>query len=421
MGRTNADPTNRSEAAIRECAITRRGVIGGGLVAAAALFAACTGSDATESAGSSTEPTTDLAPGAGDGRRVIVIGAGAAGMTAAYLLRQRGVIAEVIEAGPTHGGRIKHDLEFADFPIPLGAEWIHVDPAVLDEIVDDSSVSVDIDTVEYADGDELAYYDGDGTDVGPLEGWESDRKIIGSSWLDFFERYIVPSIAEQFAYETPIVTIDHTGDTVRLTSAVGDVFEADQVIVTVPLEILQRGDIDFVPPFEGARAEAVTDAVVWSGLKAFIEFDTAFYPAVTEAADSYTADGQRIYYDAAYGQDSDFNILGLFSVGAQAERYQQALADGELLDVMLAELDEVFDGAASPAYVRHIVQNWNDEPFARAAYLEDDAPSSVSRRLAEPIDGRVFFAGDAYTSFDDWGSVHTATRSAAEAVDGLLA
>lgn len=342
-------------------------------------------------------------------------------MTAAYLLRQRGVIAEVIEAGPTHGGRIKHDLEFADFPIPLGAEWIHVDPAVLDEIVDDSSVSVDIDTVEYADGDELAYYDGDGTDVGPLEGWESDRKIIGSSWLDFFERYIVPSIAEQFAYETPIVTIDHTGDTVRLTSAVGDVFEADQVIVTVPLEILQRGDIDFVPPFEGARAEAVTDAVVWSGLKAFIEFDTAFYPAVTEAADSYTADGQRIYYDAAYGQDSDFNILGLFSVGAQAERYQQALADGELLDVMLAELDEVFDGAASPAYVRHIVQNWNDEPFARAAYLEDDAPSSVSRRLAEPIDGRVFFAGDAYTSFDDWGSVHTATRSAAEAVDGLLA
>jgi len=408
--------------ALHQGPISRRAVLGGGVIGAAALFAACTGSDPagvtsdSDPADESDEPADDV----GAVGRVVVIGAGPAGMTTAHLLRQHGVIAEVLEAGPTHGGRIKHDLTFADFPIPLGAEWIHVNPSILDEAVNDDSITVDIATTEYAESDQLAYYSGNSTTLIPLEGWDSDRKIIGSSWLDFFERYIVPGIADQITYDTQIVRIDHTGSAIELTDADGTVRTADAVVVSVPLKILQRGDIEFVPVFEGARAEAVADAVVWSGLKAFIEFDSAFYPAVTATVDSETDEGQRLYYDAAYGQDTEANILGLFSVGAQAERYQAALADGELLDVMLAELDEVFDGAASPAYVRHIVQNWNDEPFAGAAYLEDDAPSSISRRLAEPIDDRVFFAGDAYTSFDDWSSVHTSIRSAADATDALL-
>ena len=57
-----------------------------------------------------------------------------------------------------------------------------------------------------------------------------------------------------------------------------------------------------------------------------------------ELPDSYTAAGQRLFYDAAYGQRSDRHVLGLFSVGAQAERYQQRSGD-ELRDFVLAELD----------------------------------------------------------------------------------
>lgn len=158
---------------------------------------------------------------------------------------------------------------------------------------------------------------------------------------------------------------------------------------------------------------------MWSGLKAFFVFDEQFYPAAIGFADSDTADGQRLLYDAAHGQDTDLNVLGIFSVGAQAEVYQ-AMSDDELVADVLGELDAAFDGAASRSYVRHLVQNWNDEPFAGAAYLEDDAPTRISRRLAEPLNDRVSFAGDAYTSFDDWSSVHTAARSAIEAVDRIL-
>jgi monoamine oxidase len=352
--------------------------------------------------------------------RIIVVGAGPAGMTAAHLLRQRGVDTRVLEAAPTHGGRIRHDLDFADFPISLGAEWVHVEADILDEAVNDESVEVMTELVSYQPEDQVAYYDGALT-MAPLEPgvFDGDLKFKGSSWLDFFDTYIRPGIADALVFDTQVVEIDHSGDVVVLTDASGGTHEAAGVIVTVPLRILQRGDITFVPALEPARLAAIDDAVVWSGLKAFFQFDEPFYPAAVAFEDSVTAAGQRLFYDAAYGQDTDQHILGLFSVGAQAETYQ-AQSDDEFLDGVLTELDEVFDGAASKSYVRHLVLNWNDEPFAAGAYLEDDAPPGISATLAKPLSDRVQFAGDAYTEFEDWSSVHAAIRSAAATVQRML-
>ena len=60
----------------------------------------------------------------------IVVGAGAAGLTAAYdLFFEDNVKVKVLEASDRIGGRLKRAPdEFADFPIDLGGEWIHTDP-----------------------------------------------------------------------------------------------------------------------------------------------------------------------------------------------------------------------------------------------------------------------------------------------------
>ncbi|MEM9653466.1 MAG: FAD-dependent oxidoreductase [Actinomycetota bacterium] len=380
------------------------------------------GAATNEQADTSTGAAGQDAPLAEDRvRDVIVVGAGPAGMTAAYRLRRMGVDVEVLEAGRSHGGRIKHDLEFTEFPIPLGAEWVHVDGQILDEIVDDEAVDVGTELRGYAPDAEVAIVDG--TSVSYLPNtliFDGDLKFVGSSWLDFFNTYVVPEIADRLVYETQVTAIDYGDEIVRVTDATGTVRQANKVLVTVPLKLLQRRDIDFQPPFTDERIDTIDGATVWSGLKAFFEFEDAFYPATIALEDSDTPDGQRIFYDAAYGQNSDVNVLGLFSVGAQAERYQ-ALSHDELAADVLDELDRAFDGAAGRSYVRHIVQNWNDEPFAGAAYLADGAAGATTRLLAQSIDDRLYFAGDAYTSFDDWSSVHAAARSAADAVAEIMA
>ena len=72
----------------------------------------------------------------------IIIGAGAAGITAGYTLLQHGFNDFVIlEASSTYLGRIKKldYLQLTNFPIDIGAEWIHVDPSILNTIVNDQN------------------------------------------------------------------------------------------------------------------------------------------------------------------------------------------------------------------------------------------------------------------------------------------
>ncbi|MFM9985250.1 MAG: FAD-dependent oxidoreductase, partial [Flavobacteriales bacterium] len=66
--------------------------------------------------------------------RVIVVGAGAAGLYAAYLLYLQGADVIILEASDRIGGRIRTLKDFADFPIELGAEEIHGERSLLHDI-----------------------------------------------------------------------------------------------------------------------------------------------------------------------------------------------------------------------------------------------------------------------------------------------
>ncbi|MEZ4988702.1 MAG: FAD-dependent oxidoreductase, partial [Saprospiraceae bacterium] len=125
------------------------------------------------------------------------------------------------------------------------------------------------------------------------------------------------------------------------------------------------------------------------------------------------------YFDAAYGQNTQQHILGLFAVGTPALPYLQR-SGNDLIQYILDELDDIFSNQASPNFVRHTVQNWNNEPFIRGAYLNDYEDWRKVRTLSESVSNKVYFAGEAYTDGEDWGSVHTAAQAARSMVLELI-
>ena len=353
---------------------------------------------------------------------VLIIGAGPAGMAAAHLLSQRGVNYQVLEASTTYGGRIKHNTSFSNFPISLGGEWIHVANTILPEIINDSTVNITTQTQGYNNSDLVQYWDGNtliNTTIGASDSG-GDLKFVGSSWLGFFESYVLPNVQNRIIYNSPVTAIDYTSDEVLVTTSTNETYTADKVIVTVPVKILQNGNISFSPELPNNKLQAINDVKVWSGFKTFIKFSTQFYGAYLALPDSETSEGQRIYYDAAYAQNTTDNILGLFSVGQQAELYQSFSGDAQR-DYILNELDTIFGNhMANNNYIDHIVQNWNAEPYAQAAYIRDDENWQRVRTLGESVNNKLYFAGDAYNTGEDWGSVHAAVRSARRAVDSIL-
>ena len=81
--------------------------------------------------------------------KVLIVGAGAAGMMAAYTLYQYGIDFEIIEAMDRFGGRVKQTTSLADFPIDIGAEWIHHQPSIFKTLINDPSVIGSVEMIPY--------------------------------------------------------------------------------------------------------------------------------------------------------------------------------------------------------------------------------------------------------------------------------
>jgi monoamine oxidase len=349
--------------------------------------------------------------------KVTIIGAGAAGLCAGYLLKQQGIDFEILEASSTYGGRVKTNKSFVDFPIPLGAEWIHVKKGILTEIVNDTSIAIDVPTTSYNPKVDTAFHEGEEITLKDL-GLKEDLKFIGNTWLTFFEDYILPSVADNLIYNQVVNHIDYSGEKIKIQSTSGE-YISDKVVVTVPVKILQVGDIRFNPKLPKDKQKAINEVMVWDGFKVFIEFSEKFYPTFYSFDVTPETDGQKLYYDAAYGQNSKRHVLGLFTVGKPAEELG-ALTESELKNTILSELDELMDGLASQHFLQMTFQHWGKEPYTKAAYIAGHEKWRNINKLARNVDDKVYFAGDGYGYTWDWSSVHVAARSAKRAVEALV-
>lgn len=328
--------------------------------------------------------------------KVTIIGAGAGGLAAGYLLKQQGIEFEILEASAVFGGRMKINTDFADFPIPLGAEWLETGTNIFQEIVNDSSISVNVETI---------------TDA-------PDRKFVNSSWFNFFEKYIVPSIANKIVFNTIVRSIDYSGDQIVINTQNGQ-HMTDKVVVSVPLKILQDGDISFLPNLPQGKMNAINGTTIWEGFKAFFKFSENFYDDNYEFDVIPSSDGEKIYYNAAYGQNTAQNILGLFAVGKPALAFT-SLSGNQLRDFILNELNGIYSNQATANYINHITQDWDNEPFIKAGYMTDNADEETVRILGESVEDKIYFAGGAYTNGDDWVSVHAAAQSAKKSIQEII-
>lgn len=354
---------------------------------------------------------------------VLVIGAGAAGLTAGYHLHRHGIDFQMLEASANYGGRMKRADQFVDFPIDLGAEWIHVKPSILETMVDDPGVEVGVETMEYNPQSIATWKKGRLRKKNWARSFYSEYKFKRTTWYGFFERYIVPHVQDHLFLNQPVEAIDHAGKTVKVITASGEVFEADKAIITVPIKLLQDSVISFYPELPKAKQEAIDGVFMGDGIKVFLEFEERFYPDILLFGNLISAAlaEEKIFYDAAFGKDTDRQVLGVFAIGEGAIPYTRLDTDQAIVQQVIDELDKVFGGKASKAYTQHVVQNWSREPFIRGSYSTTFVGSRTKtmKALAAPVGDKLYFAGEALSKANQ-AMVQGASETGVWAVEQVL-
>lgn len=255
--------------------------------------------------------------------------------------------------------------------------------------------------------------------------WKTGSKdfLLDTGYRDLLDTLFFGPVLSDIQYNKVVTGIDTGGDQVSVQCEDGSVFTADKVIVTVPLTILKQNSITFEPPLPALKTSAIEIIGMDAGMKIFLKFSENFWG---DDVQDITIDGYSTFIWApGMGKTgATDHVLVCFVMGERAE-YLSSL-DAGAIDVVMSELDSLFDGAASPLLLDHFIQDWATEPFIGGAYSYPSPGTYMSESesaridLAAPVDCKLFFAGEA-TSLQHPATVHGALESGARVAEEVLA
>jgi len=367
-------------------------------------------------------------PSEPDKENVIIIGAGAAGLAAAKKLEEAGYVYQILEATDHYGGRIQKNKDFADFPIDIGAEWIHADKSILNELIDVAGSEPDVETILYKPYD---WYHYDGVNYAKVSAIELDffyaqyiteYKFKNTTWFDYISEHFAQGVEQHIIYNAYVNKIDYSGGQVVVTTDNGMEYNADKVILTVSLGVLKSNAITFVPALPDEKTAAIESVEFLPGIKLFIKFSEKFYPDVI-SLDTPTGDtGEKNYYDVAYLKEGNDHVLGLLSIGTSTEAYYALGSEQAIVDNVLAELDSFLGGAASQYYTgEYLLENWGQHQFTLGTWT--NPLNSCPPDLKTPVGNKLFFAGETYQVDDPKyirGSVQAAIQTGYNAAEAII-
>ncbi|MCS6980063.1 MAG: FAD-dependent oxidoreductase [Flavobacteriales bacterium] len=400
--------------------------------------------------------------------RILIVGAGSAGLYAGYLLQAYGIDFEILEAQARHGGRLLKLEGFATTPLDLGAAWLHGRHNLAADLVRKFQFPLREDTREptfWFQGQKTpslpqSPYIFEGTNLPDIsflefsqqkgllpdyqwiveaiaaeygasagnisvyqnavegEKWTAGEEdfVFQTTYFDFIHQYIAIPVLSRIRYNTPITQIDYSGPGVVLKDANSKTYTGDVVLITIPISLLKAGAIEFYPPLPPDKVQAFSKIGMDPCIKFFLKFQNRFF-------DPYLMGGAVCgnYFDATWGREAAEAVLMGMVMGNQALFLQDMGSAQAMTEALLQELDSIYGGQASSSFVAAHFQNWTSEPYIRGGYSFGTVQMGNARALAaSSVDNKVFFAGEAMNRNGHHQTVHGAMETAWQALLEIL-
>jgi lysine-specific histone demethylase 1B len=294
------------------------------------------------------------------------------------------------------------DISFKDYAHQQGLDNSY--DQIVEAIAGDQGASASLLSAYWNSKDEENWVSGD-----------EDFKF-SDTFFDFIHQQFAQPIVNQINLNKPVVSIDYSGTQIQVTDQTGAEYFCDKLIVTVPISILKLNEIQFNPALPATKTDAFARFGMGPGMKVFLKFNVKFFPENTYGGSVCAA-----YLDDSIGKTSNDIVLIAFVMGDQAANLHSLGNDAAITNTLIQELDLMFNGQASLYFMQSFVQDYTDKPFIKGAYSYSTIGMDNARQIAaEPIDNKVFFAGEAMNINGHHQTVHGAVESAYKAVLDLI-
>lgn len=230
-------------------------------------------------------------------------------------------------------------------------------------------------------------------------------------------------LLEQFAagldirYATPVTRISWSPSGVQVQTDTGQTYTAQQVVITLPLALLQANAVKFEPPLPAAKLEAIQGLGVGHITKLILKFDQPWWPPELESC--LTPLDTQFWWRPGWQRPNEAPILTAFT-GATGADTLGALGRDGAIQTGLQHLAQMFDRPLADRLVDARFVDWQADPYAQMAYSYVPVDGAGLRsQLAQPVDRALFFAGEA-THPTRAATVHGALESGSRAAQEIL-
>jgi monoamine oxidase len=384
---------------------------------------------------------------------VVIIGAGAAGLAAAYALAARGLTFVLIEAKHRIGGRAFTDTTSFGVPFDHGCSWLHQSDrnpftpiARRDGFTlrphDDEGEAIFVGAARATAAEETAYSNAwhaangtlqrlgrTGQDIAP--GPEMPVALpwshVSNSWIGPLSMGVdvedfsaldwwhlddtAPNLMIREGYgtlvahygaglpvslSTPASLVRWGGPGVVVETPSGTI-AARACILTVSTGVLAAESIRFDPPLPPEKRDAIAGLPMGLLAKIALQFRGTRLDLTPDEWLTYAATDEALVYFLTWPFDMDL-MIGFVGGRFGWELSATVATEGEAaaIDFALAELRKIFGGKIDQHFVKGRFTRWANDADVRGGYAYQRPGAEGARSiLAQPLADRLFFAGEA--------------------------
>ena len=364
----------------------------------------------------------------GPAKKVLILGAGMAGLVSAYELSKAGHDVTVLEARTRPGGRVhtlrepfsdglfaeegaaripdNHDLTLkyvSEFALPLEPFY----PSRLNAVRFDRGSREEVPIDGFTDAMTQNY---GGELGGNPERW---RKIVGGT--DQLPKAFAQRLGEKIHYGSAVVRIDQDANQARVVfvkAGQQQTLTADKVLCTIPFSVLRNVDL---PGLSERKRDVIKNTHYDAVSRVYLQTRNRFWEEKGFNGFAFTRGAIEIW-QPTWSQPGPRGILMTYARPGEAEKITR-LKENERIATTLTQLDGIFGGLREN-FERGATKCWMDDEWSRGAW----AYVGLSEFFTAVAPGeRIHFAGEHLSTYSSWmqGALSSGLRAVKEIDQGV--